>query len=83
MKKKYFIIATIIIIILGITMGIINVMSSHLFNLDGSIYNNDNILYEHLKNLEDGEEKKNQIYFWLQCNDITEEQAQELLNSMA
>lgn len=63
MKKKYFIIATIIIIILGITMGIINVMSSHLFNLDGSIYNNDNILYEHLKNLEDGEEKKNQIYF--------------------
>lgn len=82
MKKKYFIIATIIIIILGITMGIINVMSSHLFNLDGSIYNNDNMLYGHLKNLENSPDKVNQINFSLKSNLITEEQAQELLNSM-
>ncbi len=81
-SKKFFIIGAIIIIIgVGIIIGynIIRInLGNFLFSQSGEIVDGHKDLMEHLKNIEDKEERKKQIDFSLQQNMITQEEANEL-----
>ncbi len=81
-SKKFFIIgAIIIIIVVGAVVGyhIIQVnLGNFLFSQSGEIVDGHKDLMEHLKNIEDKEERKKQIDFSLQQNIITQEEANEL-----
>lgn len=77
-NKKWFIIALIIIVLLAVGFGGYYFYSSFLFCEDGTLVDGHNDLLEHLKGIEDKEERKKQIDFSLESNIITKEEADEL-----
>lgn len=77
-NKKILIISLIIIIICAIGFGVYKVRDSYLFNEDGTISDAHAELIEHLKSIENKEERKKQVDFSLEYNIITQEEANEL-----
>lgn len=77
-NKKILIIAIIIISICAVGFGIYKVYDSYLFDQDGKIVDGHKELIEHLKSIEDEEERKKQIDFSIEQNIITKEEANEL-----
>lgn len=77
-NKKNLIIAIGVIIILAIAFGVFKIYDSYIFNEDGTLSDGHTELIEHLKNIEDEEERKKQIDFSLESNIITQEEANEL-----
>ena len=77
-NKKILITFIVILIIVAVLFGIYKVYSSHLFDENNSIPNGKLELIEHLKSIEDSEERKKQIDFCLEYNSITQEEANEL-----
>ena len=78
MKNKKIIIALVIIILVSIIFGVYKVRTSYLFNEDGTITDGQSELINHLKSIENKEERWEQINFSLEQNIINEEQANEL-----
>lgn len=77
-NKKYIIIGIVIIIIVAIISGIYKITSTYLFEENNGIPNNHNELINHLKNIEDNNERKIQIDYSVNKNFITQQEANEL-----
>lgn len=77
-NKKLLIIAIIILIILAIYFGICKIYNDYIFNQNGTLSDGHAELLQHLKNIEDKNERKKQIDFSLESKIITNEEAQEL-----
>ncbi len=79
-KKAIIIIIFVILILLAIGFGIFMAThsSKYLYNLDGTIPDGKKELIDHLKSVEDKNERKNQIDFSVQQNIITQQEANEL-----
>jgi len=79
-NKKFIIIFIVIVIAVAVVFGIF--MATHnpnyLYNEDGKIEDGHEELIEHLKEIEDTEERKKQIDFSLEQNIITKEEAEKL-----
>lgn len=79
MKNKKILALTIVIVVLcAIGFGVYKVSTSYLFNQDGTITDGKQDLINHLKSIEDMEERKNQIDFSVEQNIITQKEANEL-----
>lgn len=80
MKNKKIILALIVIIIVAIVCGawIATHNPNYLYNEDGTISDGHKELIEHLKGVEDAEERKKQIDFSIDSNLITEQEAEGL-----
>lgn len=78
MNKKYIIIAISIIIIIAVLFGIYKIASSYLFENGTEIPDAKLELIEHIKSIEDDEERKNQIDYNVEQNLITQQEANEL-----
>lgn len=81
MKNKKVIVVVLVAIalvaaILGIFMATYN--PNYIYNKDGKIEDGKQQLIEHLKAIEDKEERKNQIDFSVEQNIITQTEANEL-----
>lgn len=74
-NKKLLIIIVSVILLLAIILGVYKVYTSALFNEDGKISDGHSQLIEHLKSIEDKEERKKQIDFSIQSNIITQQEA--------
>lgn len=77
-NKKALIILLIVLILLAVILGGYKIATSYLFNEDGTISDGHADLIEHLKSVEDTEERKRQIDFSLEQNIITQEEAANL-----
>lgn len=77
-NKKILIIVLIVLILLAVIFGGYKIATSYLFNEDGTISDDHADLIEHLKSVEDVEERKRQIDFSLEHNMITQKEATEL-----
>ncbi len=77
MNKKYIIIAISIIVILAVLFGIYKVVSSYLFE-DGEITDAKLELVNHIKGLDNIEERKKQIDYSISQNLLTEQEAKDL-----
>jgi len=79
-NKKIIIIALIILVICAVGFGILKARynPNYLYNQDGTIVDGHQELIEHLKSIEDAEERKKQVDFSLEQNIITPEEANEL-----
>ncbi|MDO5556680.1 MAG: hypothetical protein Q4G05_00320 [Clostridia bacterium] len=77
-NKKVAIIVIIAIIVVAVIVGIIKIYSSYLFNEDGTISNAHTEVIEHLKSINDVEERQKQIEHAVSSNIITTEEANEL-----
>lgn len=77
-NKKLLIISVIVIILVAIIFGTYKIYSSYLFNQDGIITDEHQELIEHLKNIENKDERKNQIDFSVEYNLISQEEANTL-----
>ena len=77
-KNKKTIIVCVIIAIIAIMIGIYNIYSSYLFGDGGYIQDSKAQLIEHIKGIEDKNERKNQIDFSVEQNIITQDEANEL-----
>ncbi len=77
-NKKLLILALIVVIILALGFGVYHMYTSYLFSEDGTIVDGHKDLIEHLKGIEDKEERKKQIDFSLESNIITQEEADQL-----
>lgn len=77
-KKMLIIAIIIIIIILAIGFGICKIHNDYMFNEDGTLSDGHTELLQHLRNIEDKEERKKQVDFSLESNIITQEEAKEL-----
>ena len=77
MNKKYIVIAIVIIVIIAICFGIYKIASSYMFDETG-ITNEKTELIDHLRNIENDGERKNQIDFSVEQNLITQQEANEL-----
>ena len=82
MNNKKVIISIILVILVIVALGFGIFKATHnenyLYNQDGTIPNGKGALINHLKSIEDTNERKNQIDFSLQQNIITQEEANEL-----
>ena len=79
-SKKIIIIAVVILIVCAIAFRIFKAThsSDYLYNQDGTILDGHQELIKHLKNIEDDDERKDQVDFSLEQNIITQEEANEL-----
>lgn len=77
-NNKMLILVLILILVIVIGFGIYKIYTSYLFNQDGTISNVHEELLEHIKSIEDEEERKKQVDFSLESNIITQEEANEL-----
>ena len=77
-NKKILIISVIILILLAIILGIYKVRTSYMYNEDGTLSDAHTELIEHLKELENDEERRNKIDFCVEEKLITQEEANEL-----
>lgn len=79
-NKKIIIIALIILVICAVGFGIFKATRNpdYLYNPDGTIVDGRQELIEHLKSIEDAEERKKQVDFSLEQNIITPEEASQL-----
>ena len=82
MNNKKIIIGIIlaVLVIIAIGFGVFKATHSedYLYSQDGTIINGKNELINHLKSIEDVNERKNQIDFSVQSNIITQEEANKL-----
>lgn len=76
MKNRKWII--VIIVLLGIVFASIKIYNSYIFNEDGTLSDGKTELIEHLKSIEDKEERKKQIDFSVESNIITKQEANKL-----
>lgn len=76
MKNKKIII--VVIIVLAILLGAFKICSSYLFNNNNGITDGKTELINHLKSIEDKEERKHQIDYSVEQNIITQKEANEL-----
>lgn len=79
-NKKVLIIILIVLVVLAIGYGIFKARfnEDYLYNQDGTITDGRTELIEHLKSVEDPEERKKQIDFSVEHNIITQEEANKL-----
>lgn len=79
-NKKVLIIILVVLVALAIGYGIFRAKfnDNYLYNPDGSITDGHTELIEHLKSVEDPEERKKQVDFSLEHNIITQEEADKL-----
>lgn len=79
-NKKIIIIALIILVICAVGFGIFKARynPNYLYNQDGTIVDGHQELIEHLKSIEDVEERKKQVDFSVEQNIITPEEASQL-----
>lgn len=80
-NKKILIIAIIIIVLCAIGFGVYKVATSYLFRVENgkiTIEDGKKDLINHLKGIEDREERKKQIDFSVEHNIITQKEAEEL-----
>ena len=82
-NKKIVIVFIIIVIIVAIITGIIKIMSYYAFKgslkQEIKIDDGDNKLINHLNKIENNEEKKEKVQWYLEANKITEQEAKEIL----
>ena len=82
-NKKIVIVFIIIVIIVAIITGIIKIMASYAFKgslkQEIKIDDGDNKLINHLNKIENNEEKKEKVQWYLEANKITEQEAKEIL----
>lgn len=76
MKNKK--VLLIVIIILAIILGAFKICSSYLFDDNNKIVDGKSELIDHLKSIEDKDERKTQIDYSVQQNIITQDEANEL-----
>ena len=74
-NKKVLIIIIVVIVLLAVILGVYKARTSFLFNEEGKIEDGHSQLIEHLKSIEDEEERRKQIDFSLQSNIITQKEA--------
>lgn len=74
-NKKIIVISIIIVAIVALGFGIYKIYDSYLFNEDGTVVDGHKDLIEHLKSIEDKEERKKQVDFSLEQNIITQSEA--------
>lgn len=79
-KKVIISIILVVLIIVAIGFGIFKATHNedYLYNEDGTIIDGKSELIDHLKSIEDVNERKNQIDFSVQQNIITQQEANEL-----
>ena len=79
-NKKIVIIGVIILIICAVVLGIYNAThnENYLYDSSGNIVDGHDKLIEHLKDIQNAEERKKQIDFSVKSNIITQEEANEL-----
>lgn len=79
-KKAIIVIILVILVVCAIGFGIFKATHSedYLYNQDGTITDGKSELINHIKSIEDANERKNQIDFSVQQNIITQEEANEL-----
>ena len=79
-KKVIISIILILLVIVAIGFGIFKATHNedYLYNKDGTIVDGKKDLINHLKSIEDADERKNQIDFSVQRNIITQEEANKL-----
>lgn len=79
-SKKILIILLIVVAISAVGFGIFRAKynENYLYNNDGTIADGHKDLLEHLKNVQDKEEKEKQIKYALDNNLITQEEAEQL-----
>lgn len=79
-KKVMIIVILVILIIVAISFGIFKARhdENYLYNEDGTITDGKSELLNHLKSIEDSNERKKQIDFSVEYNIITQEEANEL-----
>lgn len=79
-KKIIISIILVILVIVAIGFGIFKAThnENYLYNQDGTITDGKSELINHLKSIEDTNERKNQIDFSVQQNIITQQEANEL-----
>lgn len=78
MNKKYIIIAIVIIMVIAIGFGIYKIASSYIFEKNGEIPNAHGELINHIKNIDNEAERKNQIEYSIEKNWINNQEANEL-----
>ena len=78
MNKKYIIIAISIIVIIAICFGIYKIASSYMFENRTHITDSKAELIEHIKNINNNEERKKQIDYSVEQNLITQQEANGL-----
>lgn len=79
-KKIIIIIILVILVIVAIGFGVFKAThnENYLYNQDGTITDGKSELINHLKSIEDTNERKKQIDFSVQQNIITQQEANEL-----
>ena len=79
-KKTIIIIILTLLVIVAIVFGIFKAThnENYVYNQDGTIQDAKSELINHLKSIEDTNERKNQIDFSVQQNIITQEEANEI-----
>ena len=76
MKNKTLLL--IVIIIFAIILGLFKICSSYLFNDNNKIVDGKSELINHLKSIEDKDERKEQIDYSVEQNIITQDEANQL-----
>lgn len=77
-NKKVLIFGIIVIILVGVGFCVVNILSSNLFNKDGSIVDGHKELIQHLRSIENQTEKSEQINYCINQNLITQNEADKL-----
>lgn len=79
-KKAIIIVILVILVVVAIGFGIFKAThdENYLYNEDGTIIDGKSELVNHLKSIEDSNERKKQIDFSVEQNIITQEEANEL-----
>lgn len=79
-KKAIIIVILVILVIVAIGFGIFKAThdENYLYNENGTIIDGKSELVNHLKSIEDANERKKQIDFSVEQNIITQEEANEL-----
>lgn len=77
-NKKVLMFSVMVLVIFAIILGVIKIYNSYLFNKDGTISNPHTEVIEHLKSIENIEERQKQINHALNSNIITKEEVNEL-----
>ncbi len=78
MMKKKIIVFILAIVIIAICIGVYDVLNSYLFDKDGKIIDSHEELIQHLKDIDDDNERKKQIDYVLEQNLLTEIEAKDI-----
>lgn len=79
-NRKVAIIFIIIVIIVAILAGAYKIMTSYMFKKENNtIEDGETEIIEYLKSIEDIKEREEKVKFFIESNDITEDEAKEIL----